>query len=42
MENKTKKRCIICGCTEHFIFGCVTHWKYHKKNNGKCNNDSTM
>lgn len=23
MENQTKKRCIICGCTEHFIFGYV-------------------
>ena len=36
-----RRRCIICGCTEHFIFGCYNHWKYHKKDNeNKCSNDA--
>ena len=31
------KHCLICGCTEHRLIGCHTHWSDHKKNkNGKC------
>ena len=34
---KEKKRCPICGCTEHRWVGCATHWRNHVKNDeGKC------
>lgn len=33
---KTKK-CIICGCSGHALFGCISHWRGHKENNGLCN-----
>ena len=36
MVDEMKKRCIICGCTGHSIFGCINHWTGHKKNNGNC------
>jgi hypothetical protein len=32
------KKCIICGCSGHSLFGCFSHWTGHKKNNGMCNN----
>jgi hypothetical protein len=30
-DNRRLKRCPICGCTEHRIFGCATHWLTHKR-----------
>jgi hypothetical protein len=34
---KKTKLCPICGCTEHRLVGCVTHWHNHVKNDeGKC------
>lgn len=35
--NKNNKKCIICGCSGHSLFGCFSHWTGHKKNNGMCN-----
>ena len=31
---KKLKRCPICGCTEHTIVGCATHWRTHMKIEG--------
>jgi hypothetical protein len=30
-DNRRLKRSPICGCTEHRIFGCATHWLTHKR-----------
>jgi hypothetical protein len=30
-DKRRLKRCPICGCTEHRIFGCATHWLTHKR-----------
>jgi hypothetical protein len=32
MKEKKNKRCPICGCTEHRLIGCATHWRNHVKN----------
>ena len=29
-DKKIKKTCIICGCANHRLFGCIRHWKNHK------------
>jgi hypothetical protein len=37
--NQTQKlrRCPICGCTEHMLIGCVTHWRIHNRSyTGTC------
>ena len=26
-----RKRCPLCGCTKHYIFGCHEHWLKHDK-----------
>jgi len=26
------KKCPICGCTQHKLFGCGRHWLRHTKN----------
>ncbi|HET6588775.1 MAG TPA: hypothetical protein VFG45_01270 [Candidatus Nitrosocosmicus sp.] len=36
-NTKEAKKCIICGCTGHSLFGCISHWRGHKENNGLCN-----
>lgn len=39
MEEETEKikRCPICGCTEHRMFGCGNHWTKHKvRPDGRC------
>ncbi|WP_154670567.1 hypothetical protein [Candidatus Nitrosocosmicus sp. SS] len=36
-NTKETKKCIICGCTGHSLFGCISHWRGHKENNGLCN-----
>jgi len=31
------KKCPICGCTQHKLFGCHRHWLHHTMNNdGTC------
>jgi len=36
-KEKKTKQCPICGCTEHRLVGCATHWRNHVKNDeGKC------
>ena len=36
-KNAKLKICPICGCTEHRLIGCITHWSNHKKNiEGRC------
>lgn len=35
-SNKNNKKCIICGCSGHSVFGCFSHWTGHKKNEGMC------
>ncbi|WP_257786309.1 hypothetical protein [Candidatus Nitrosocosmicus hydrocola] len=35
-DDGTNKKCIICGCRGHALFGCFNHWTGHKKTNGKC------
>lgn len=36
-KQKKTKQCPICGCTEHRLVGCATHWRNHVKNDeGKC------
>ena len=36
MSSNDIKRCLICGCTEHKLLGCFTHWRVHNKNEGRC------
>jgi hypothetical protein len=37
MKKKKNKQCPICGCTEHRLIGCATHWRNHFKNEeGRC------
>jgi hypothetical protein len=34
---KKIKYCVICGCTEHRLIGCIAHLRSHTKNwEGKC------
>lgn len=35
-SKKNNKKCIICGCSDHSVFGCFSHWTGHKKNEGMC------
>ena len=36
-KEKKNKQCPICGCTDHILIGCVTHWRNHVKNEeGRC------
>jgi hypothetical protein len=36
-DNCLMKKCPICGCTKHKLFGCARHWLRHTRNiEGSC------